>query len=204
MEEVMIPQVPNVKIEKKSDSKLMKTIAFFVRLFNPRFNEFITTIGSTIYVPDNFFKHMDEEILDILMHEFRHIKAHYKNKVGYNLGYLFPQLLALFSLLSLGAVIWLPMLWFLAFLVFLLPFPALWRYKYELDAYRVSILSGRLLRGYSDREITQIKQWIKKQMITGNYYWAWPFPSKIDKDLEDESFILSAEYKDEVEFLKRI
>jgi len=68
---------------EKHNSPLMKFINFFVRIINPKFMEMFTTIGSTIYVPEN-------NVLPriILKHEIVHVEQWRKWGILYYISYL--------------------------------------------------------------------------------------------------------------------
>lgn len=214
MLEVAQKHHPKAIVAKKSESKLMKAINLVVGKFNPEFSDrFITTIGATIYVPDDFLETNDDtQVVEVLAHETQHIIDYAASPAKFVLGYLFPQVLALLSLLALGAFFntWM-LLWLIA-LVFLAPIPSPGRYKAEINGYRVSILFARnrvvfdgyrLTRvGYSDAEMAQLHKWISNQMTSANYYFAWPFPKQIEKDLTDEGFMIEPRYQEIVKFLQ--
>lgn len=194
---------PDAKIVKKSESWLIKAIGWLLKPFNPDFmSTYITTLGRIIYVPDQFFQEDEDQCLGVLAHETQHIIDYQKNPVWFSLSYLFPQCLAALSLFALFGLLNPWMFLFLLALGFLAPLPAPFRYQYELRGYRVSILLGRVFYRYGPSEMSQIKDWFKKQMTTGNYYFAWPFATKIDQDLEDESFITEPRYQEIVLFLR--
>lgn len=213
MTEVAQKHHPKAQVVKKSESKLMKTINWVVKRFNPEFMDYITTIGATIYVPDDFVERNDEtQVVEILAHETQHIIDYVASPVLFTLSYLFPQVLALLSVLALGAIFntWM-LLWLIA-LVFLAPIPSPGRYKTELRGYRTSILFARHRTvfdgyryariGYSDQEMMQLHKWISDQMTTASYYFAWPFPKQIEKDLEDEGFMMEPRYQEITKFLQ--
>lgn len=194
-----------IKIVKKSDSKLMRLIGWFFSItkINPKFMEnYYTTIGSTIYVPDRSLESRISAItlLGVVIHECIHIKDNAKYGMLFNISYLFPQILAVFSLLSLLAIFF-SKLWLLCllFLLWLAPIPSMPRYFWEIRAYRTAFLI------FSDEEIirSEIRKWISNELTTRYYYWTWPFPKYIDKDLSDMSFLEREEYKEIKEFLDK-
>ena len=202
-EGVTMKHAPDAKIVKKSESWLMKTIGWFLKPFNPDFmSAYITTLGKAIYVPEQFFQDDEVQCLNVLAHETQHIIDYQENPAWFSLSYLFPQCLAVLSLFALFGFLNPWMFLFLFALGFLAPLPAPFRYQFELRGYRVSILLGRVIYRYSPSEMNQIRDWIKKEMTTGSYYFAWPFPSKIDRDLHDESFIMEPRYQEILEFLR--
>lgn len=204
-DEVMKKHTPEAKIKIKSDSWVNKFFSVLVRPFNPDFlNGYITTIGTTVYFPDNFLEtYSDENILEVLVHENIHIMD--RKKYGlflWILIYGFPQILATLSLLALGAIFYLPMLWCLLFLLFLLPFPAPGRYHGEITAYKTSILLARKMRNATDFELTNERNMIITQLSKSFYYFTWPFPKMIERDLLDQTFMIEPRYSEITDFLK--
>lgn len=193
------------KVLRKSDSRLMRVIGFFMKPFNPTFmNSYITTIGAAIYVPDNFLEAYSEtQILDVITHETQHIIDYTKNRPLFVLGYLFPQIFAPLSILALlgFANPWM-FLWLLA-LLFLAPLPSPGRYVAELHGYRTSILFAKKVYGYNDEQMSQVRQRVVEQLTGSNYYFAWPFSKKIIKDLKDESFMTEPRYQEIIDFLEK-
>jgi len=126
---------PKLQVIEKPNSKLMKLIAA-VMFFNRGFmTSFDTTIGDTVYVPSMAW--LDQN-LPVLIHETVHMYD--EKRIGglwYNLGYLFPQLLAMLLL-----PLFLFTHWYIALplvILFALPLPALWRANFEKRAYLVQL-----------------------------------------------------------------
>jgi hypothetical protein len=187
-------------IQPKNSSKLMKTIGwlFKVTKISPDFmTRYITTIGHTVYFPDEILSNPDSEsMLRVVVHETIHVndtKSFSKPLFGFL--YLFPQSLAPLALLSLLAFWKLSFIWCLLFLVCLLPIPAPFRYWFELRAYRTSILFARKDEKLTDEQMIPTYEWIEKQLCTNLYYWTWPFPSMVRKHLKDESWMGTNIYK---------
>jgi hypothetical protein len=178
----------------------MKAIGwlFSVTKISPEFmTRYITTIGNTVYVPDQILKTPDENLLRVLVHESVHIYD--SNKLTgplFKFLYLFPQSLAIFSLLSFLAFWKIGFLWCLLFLLGLAPLPAPGRYFFELRAYRTSILFARESDKKTDKQqLSPIYDWIIKQMTTSLYYWTWPFAKMVEANLEDETSLKTGIYK---------
>lgn len=156
-----------VKVVPKEDSRLMKFLSS-VLFFNKGFmTDFATTIGNTIFIPKPLWGQVD-----VLAHEYCH--AHDSRRCGvvlYSLRYLFPQCLALLSLLSLGAIAtpwWPPAFYFITALIFLgclAPLPAPWRQEYEFRGYKMSLLV--LARVYGNVPVG----WALKQFFSPDYYF---------------------------------
>jgi hypothetical protein len=173
--------------------KIISYILFFLPTF---MSDYITTIGSTIYYPSQTFITNDEEdAMIVLAHEVVHVtQANKYGKVLFGLMYLFPQCLALLSLLSIFAIIWTPFLWCLLFLVFLAPIPGPWRARFEFQAYSMSLyVLDLVLRryGYADdqrrSQLTASANKINYQFKSSAYWFMWPFGvdfSSIVNDIE--------------------
>ena len=196
----------SIKVRPKSSSKLMQAIGWLFKKtkISPEFMEnYITTIGETVYFPDKMLEDNDsEKIVRVLVHETVHVAD--SNKLSsalFKFLYLFPQSLAPLALLSLVAF-WKPMfIWCLLFLLCLAPIPAPFRYWFELRAYRTQILFSRKEDKLTDEEMIPVYEWVEKQLCTNLYYWTWPFPSMVRKQLKDESWMDSKIYKDIVRWL---
>lgn len=190
----------NVVIKPKSSSKLMKAIGwlFSVTKISPEFmTRYITTIGNTIYYPDETLNNPDKEsMLRVVVHETIHVadSKRFSSPV-FSFLYLFPQSLALLALLSLLAVWKIGFLWCLLFLLCLAPIPAPFRYWFELRAYRTQILFSRKDDKLTDEQMAFVYEWIEKQLCTNLYYWTWPFPKTVRKHLMDESWMSQDIYK---------
>lgn len=190
---------PKIQLLAKEDSKLMKVVGFIVKPFNPTFNTlYTTTIGSTIWMPSEVAKILSEEhFLEVIAHEIQHVLDEKEQGILFKLGYLFPQVLAALSLLSLGGIWSTTWLWWLLCLLFLAPLPAYWRYKAELNGYRTSIVFDK----FHGRTSARTHEWMIGQFAGPSYYFAWPFKSWIEKDLKDESFLENPRYKQITAFL---
>jgi len=165
------PVVPGVKLAYKRHSKLMKLISKLL-FFNKKFmTKYYTTLGSTIYIPDS---HPATPLnLEVIAHECKHIYDSRQHPILYNLGYMFPQIMALFAFLALGAI-WssLSWLWCLLFLIFLAPIPSPGRMLIERQGYLMSLACEYWLNG---RVNASSYTWIAKHFTGPNYYWMWPF-----------------------------
>jgi hypothetical protein len=192
-----------MSVQPKSSSKLMKAIGWFFAItkISPKFMEhYITTIGNTVYVPDNMLLNPNNSssLRRVLVHESIHIKD--SNRllffgVPFKFLYLFPQSLTPFALLSFLGFWDLQFLWCLLFLLCAAPIPAPFRYLFELRAYRTQILFSRKEDNLTDEQLVSVCEWIEQQMTTSLYYWTWPFPKAIRSHLLDKSWMSEQEYK---------
>jgi hypothetical protein len=167
--EVVLKKFPKAKIKYKDESNLMS----FLGWFSPNFYENMTTvIGQTIYFPSKEKLEKDyPQGLRILAHEFVHLVDREQEKFGmFELKYLFPQILAMFSLLSFAAYwnIWL--LLFLLFLVFLVPgIPSPCRTYFEANGYAMNLFflfEGVPLNPTIDSKIKELSA-----IFVGRAYW---------------------------------
>ena len=100
----------------KKNSKLMKVIAWLLKLFNSNFMEdYVTVIGETIYLPSNWDSYSKKKQVVLLTHEQTHIEQYKRNKLWFVISYLF-----------------LPLPMFLSY----------YRCKYEIEAYKINIEQG--------------------------------------------------------------
>lgn len=170
---------PDLKIEYKDKSLLMKIIAKIL-FFNKKFmTNYVTTIGSTIYYPNEFFVNSRSlSSIIILLHELVHISDSNKiSKPVFSFLYLFPQILTL---------LFIPFLFInfkisLLCLLFVLPIPAIFRAYFEMRAYFVSLYC---LKHIGDKlkfnvHFEKEASFFMAQFKGPYYYFMWPF--NIDK-----------------------
>ena len=124
---------PDFKIKFKDESKLMKFLGVFAKLFNKNFmTTYTTVLGHTVYHPSREWMEKDwRKTFYVLSHESIHMVSHNSNPIKHVMGYTFPQNLGLLSLLSFLAFINPAFLIFLIFLAAFGPWPAPFRVKEE-------------------------------------------------------------------------
>lgn len=184
-----------VQILARDQSKLLKIVTPIVKIFNPKFDSYITTINHNIYVPLNFYNPQADagRILSVVSHECRHIMDLEDLSMPlYVLLYGFPQILFPVALLAILIVTLFSSWTFLFALIFLLPLPAYGRYIFELRAYRTRQLLERNFG--SAVGVKQAEDDCVEQLSKQWYYFTWPFPSMIRKALLDESYHAEAFY----------
>jgi len=161
----------DIQIKYKDQSWFMKILSYIL-FFNKGFmTNYITTIGSTIYFPNESACN-DLNSAGILAHELVHVKDRAKLPYLFELIYLFPQILSIFSLLSILAVISMWWLLCLAFLLFLLPLPAYGRLVYESRAYAMSLYFLQLTDSGKDIE-PDLLYYAKLLTGSGYYFASW-------------------------------
>jgi hypothetical protein len=153
-----------LKIKYKDESWEMKVLNYFVKWFNPTFmTNFTTVIGYTVYFTSRtYIKSYPRQAAQTLAHEAVHLLD--TQRLGFPIfafAYLFPQILAVFALLF-------PInIYFLLFLLFILPFPAPFRAYLEARAYAIDILSGR-------RKVDEVLFYF----TNWDYYKMYPFDNQ--------------------------
>lgn len=208
LEEVMSKFAKGVSIRPKSESKLMKLLNPFVSIFNKRFmTGYITTVGKTIWAPDDWIKDRTEIMkLRTICHEGKHIvQSVEQTNLLHGILYMFPQSLAVFSLLSILAFFYsTSWAWALLFLLFLAPLPAPFRYKKEMEAYRINVFFAKNVYKSNDAVVEIVKENVVKNLAKSFYYFCWPFPKKVRKDIDKDLDITNNEYnKEMVKFLMK-
>lgn len=175
---------PTLQIKYKDQDPFMKVLGTLL-FFNPSFkNNFITTIGNTIYWPSQqFVQDNPQSVSEIFIHECTHMYD--EKRLGSALfkgGYLFPQVLALPMLLLLFVLTWkivLPLV-----LLCLLPWPAPFRAYFERRAYFVSMYVGYKLFNWNP---TLMAAHEATYFADSSYYFMMPFgePAKFAKEAQN-------------------
>lgn len=169
---------PKINVATKQSSVLMRIIGVIVYPFNPNFmTGFVTTIGNTIYVPEQFLTDSQaKNTLITLAHETMHVVDFNVNPFKFVLSYLFPMPLVLLGLIAGIFFHWA----FILSAIALAPIPAYWRMLWELHGFRMTLTalywsSSKIL----DTDITEISS-----CFTGpTYYFMWPFKNDINARL---------------------
>lgn len=187
--ELLQESEPSLKYKFKNESLLMKILGFILFFNKPFMTHYVTTIGSTIYFPKDFFSKPDNAVLPVIAHEFRHVKDSKKYKIIYELGYLFPiSLIIIFPFLILLS------LWALLLLLCLLPFPSPGRMFFELRGYTMSLFAANeCMKEYLPQDspiirenLLMLSERYNEQFTTANYYFMWPFGvlPKLNRNVE--------------------
>jgi len=166
--------------------------------WNPRFSEYITTIGNTVYVPDSWPESLELDNLTFTAHEAVHAKDANKNPL-FPLLYLFPQIF--WPLLAIGLAFISPWFLFVA-LLGALPMPAPFRFFSELRAYRMNLLIIEKILGFQKTSIEyqESKMFFVTQMVGQWYFWAMPLKGYVIKKFDETGWETEDIYKDTIEF----
>lgn len=182
--------IPNFSVKEKDESNLQKFLCKI--LFFLKYSNSFTTFYPTVWRP--ITKEIDRKHNHvILQHEWVHLKDARTlfgklkpsrfNVFLFSVLYIFPQCLSILALLTFVN------LYFLGFLVFLLPFPAPFRYYAELRAYR------RTLELTPNKDKEKRVENIAKSLSGSKYYFCIPFKNLIVKDINKSS----SPYKEEMD-----
>lgn len=173
---------PDFQIIDRTESKLMKLLSVLL-FFNRGFlNSYTTTIGKKIYFSSSVY----DSILNgtnnlttctLIAHEYIHISDQKRYPIIFQFVYLFPQILAIFSILA----IW--NLWFLLFLLCLAPIPSLGRAYLEYRAFKMSIYFVHFVGGIEE-DLIDIEKYVDKFCRT-DYYFMFPFRSYVRRKFRD-------------------
>ena len=152
-------EFPKFRLMPKSDSTFMGVVYVLLCIITfggargSFMSKFVTTIGSTVYVPDGWGTWPEEEKVTILRHE----RVHLRQAKRY--GHILFSFLYLFFPLPLGL--------------------AYFRAKFEKEAYEESMRSDAETYGLTVFN-EKYKAFITSQFTSSMYGWMWPFKSGID------------------------
>jgi hypothetical protein len=153
-------EFPDFKVVFKNNSGLMKTIGFLLKPICPTFmTGFITTIGTTMYVPEAWATYRVTSKAEILRHERVHMRQ--AKKYG--------------------------MLWF-SILYLFVPLPlffANYRAMFEREAYEESLRACVEYYGKSSILYSETKREYVAYFTGSNYGWMWPNKSAVEKWYSD-------------------
>lgn len=186
LQEAILEDVPEFELLVKEDSKYMRFLNVFVKLFNKEFmSSYITLMRYKAYFPKKMLAR-PRSVWKVLTHEWVHMHSNKRITNGLaTIRYGLPQWLALLSLVSIVAK-WQSNLWLLnlIWLVCLAPLPAFFRAREEFLGYTMSMANNYWLHGHiRPYEI----EWYAEQFYGPAYYFMWPFKSRVIKRLEREA-----------------
>jgi hypothetical protein len=152
-------EFPDFRIIKKADSRFMKLINAFLRIasfgkMKTFMDSFITTIGTTVYVPDSWNSRSSSTKAITMRHERVHMRqARDLGSIAFSFLYLF----------------------------FPLPFVfAYFRMKFEKEAYEESLRAAH--EYYGTKLFTQaLKDDVVQHFTSAEYMWMWPWKKSIEE-----------------------
>lgn len=178
---------PSLQVKYKNQSTFMKvlgTILFFNKSF---MTDYVTTIGSIIYIPDqNYMKLHPVSGSVTFLHELVHIYDSGKiSRPLFTFLYLLPQIMALLLLPLFFFLKW----WIVLPLVLLClaPIPAYFRMVFEKRAYISSIYTlnalGKRLN-FNPHLANQVSFFVE-QFCNSYYYFMYPFKKELNKQFNE-------------------
>jgi len=154
----------------KKKSLLIKIVSklFF---FNKKFlTGYVTTLYPKVYVPELPWREKDNvAAMATLAHEYVHLKDRKKMWLFFNFLYLFPQNLALFSVLGFFNP------WWYMCVLFLLPIPSPTRAWLEFRGYRMTLAIWSHFLGKNWDHGKFINSIVERNFAGSAYYWMFPF-----------------------------
>lgn len=152
------------RVLNKSDSWLMKTIDIALKVITfgqmKKFmTGFITTMGSTVYVPDGWSSKPVESRMGVLRHERVHMRQARRHG-----RFLFS---AMYLLLPLPAVF------------------ASCRRKFEQEAYEESLRALQEYYGDAVLKNPGIRTAMIEHFTSAEYFWTWPWKKSIGQWYDD-------------------
>ena len=157
----ILKEFPDFRTINKSDSRLMKVIDRVLRIItlgkmSTYMTGFITTMGTTVYVPDSWDSMSETSKMTVLRHE----RVHMRQARRY--GRLWFSLLYLLVPLPLGLA------WF--------------RAKFEMEAYEESLAA--MLEYYGADSLgpkSRTQDNTIRHFMSAEYFWMWPFRGYMDR-----------------------
>ncbi|NDC23033.1 MAG: hypothetical protein EBZ49_02725 [Proteobacteria bacterium] len=181
---------PHFTVRNKANPDgLYRVIRPFVMLFNKDIDTgYITVINGQCWFPKDYFLSdgsFDPEraagVIPVLAHETIHeFDRKRLGTLSFTLAYLFPQILASLSLLSVLAAVNPAWLLCLFFLLFLTPIPAPGRAWLEIRGYKTNLSIAKLC-GW-DTNLYSFKI-IQDHFVSPSYYYMMPIRSWVSKHL---------------------
>jgi len=164
LEETIRVEFPDYRLLKKSESKLMTVINAFLKVITfgqmkAFMEDFVTTIGNTVYVPDKWATWPTHSKMTVLRHE----RVHMRQSLKY--GRLLYSFLYLFFPLPIGL--------------------AYFRMKLEREAYEESLRAYAEYYGLQALQDAKIKDSMVGHFTTAEYFWMWPFKGYMSKWYDD-------------------
>lgn len=153
-------EFPRLRIVYKRDSAWSRFLGSVVRVVtlggqSAFVTRYVTTIGATIYLPNDWDARADDEKYIVLRHEAVHLRQFKRyGLIGMSLLYLFP----------------------------ILPLGLAWgRARLEWEAYEETLRVIAEVKGASAAQDPALHTHIVKQFTSGAYGWMWPFPRSVQR-----------------------
>lgn len=153
-------EFPDFRVEWKKDSTLMHVIDFLLRVITLNrmktyMTSFITTVGTTVYVPAEWGKYAGYTQAGIIRHERVHMRQ--RRAMGtliFSLVYLFVPVPAVF---------------------------AIGRRTLEMEAYHETLVALAEYYGANAIKTQSLRDRMIQHFTGPEYFWMWPFRSRIER-----------------------
>lgn len=151
------PQLRLVDKQHSRFSRLLDLAVTIVTLGRQRefATRYVTTIGTTIYLPSGWEERSDADRYIVLRHEAVHLRQFRS-----------------YGLIGMSALYLLP----------LFPLGLAWaRARLEWAGYRETLLATAQVYGFEAAQDERLRAHIVRQFTSGAYGWMWPFPRQIER-----------------------
>lgn len=153
-------EFPSLRVVHKSDSAWAKILGTLVKIAtfggqSAFVSSYVTTLGCTIYVPDNWDVRSDDDRYIVMRHEAVHLRQFRRYTFA---GMTFLYLIPIFPLGLAAGRAWI-----------------------EWEAYRETFRAVFEVQGYSAAASSEFRERVVKQFVGGAYGWMWPFPAAVDR-----------------------
>ena len=153
-------EFPDYRMINKSESLFMKTIDFTLKLMTfwrqrSFMDQFVTTIGNTVYVPNGWERLSISNRMTILRHERVHMRQSRRvGRILFSLSYLMLPLPAVF---------------------------AVYRRKFEQEAYEESMVAVKEYYGFDLLLSPDYRSSMLSHFTSAEYFWMWPWKKSLDE-----------------------
>lgn len=170
--------VPDFEIISKPKSRLHRFIGKLLFFNKGYMTSFYTTIRNKTARPLGGYSR-DEWVT--ILHEGMHALDSSRMHGIFEFWYLMPQLLGVFGIIFglLGALLWPGFFWGMFFLLFSAPIPALGRAWLEFRAYKINVITYRVLYSGIPDILNDILNHYVTEFTGPNYYFMFPFKKTI-------------------------
>jgi|GEM_PF-1262314 len=188
---VIRDHIPGFAIRYKNESWTSKFIAVIVWIFNRRYlTDYTTTRYPRVYFPSREWVAENPRVaVKVLLHEFVHLWDRQQERFWHVIGYGLPQILFLLFFPIFIAALCIPgptLKWWVTgiagglALLSLAPWPAWFRRRAELRGYAMNMAQAHWRYGGI---ILGQKEWIARHFTGPEYFYMWPFRTRIMRDL---------------------
>lgn len=151
-------EFPRLRVIEKQGDRLSRWIDGALRIVtlggqSAYMSRYVTTLGSTVYVPSGWDDREDTDRYITLRHEAIHLRQFRRyGRFGMAVLYLIP-------ILPLGL--------------------AIGRARLEWEAYRETLLATAELHGLAALGDEELRAHVLRQFTSASYGWMWPFPATV-------------------------